>query len=208
MSAFNYVATAHKPTNVTHSLVACFTGPSTLNLIVSRCTRIEIYTLEPSGLTLVLDVPLYCRIATMEIWRPLSKQTDRLFISTERYQFCILAYDERRQEIVTEAKGDVMDRIGRPADAGQIAVIEPESRLIGLHLYDGLFKVIPAQASGALQNESFNIRLEELKVVDIVFLHGLPKPTLALLYEDNKEARHLKTYEVRACAQIRVEPNH
>ena len=69
-----------------------------------------------------------------------------------------------------------------------------------MHLYDGLFKVIPAQASGALQNESFNIRLEELKVVDIVFLHGLPKPTLALLYEDNKEARHLKTYEVRACA--------
>ena len=33
-------------------------------------------------------------------------------------------------------------------------------------------------------------------MIDLVFLHGLPKPTLALLYEDNKEARHLKTYEV------------
>ena len=110
---------------------------------------------------------------------------------------------------MTEAKGDVMDRIGRPADAGQIAVIEPESRLIGLHLYDGLFKVIPAQASGALQNESFNIRLEELKVVDIVFLHGLPKPTLALLYEDNKGGA--APQDLRgACmrTQIKVEPNH
>jgi DNA damage-binding protein 1 len=72
--------------------------------------------------------------------------------------------------------------------------------LISRHLassrYDGLFKVIPATASGSLVQESFNIRLEELHVVDMVFLHNLPKPTLALLYQDNKEARHVKTYEV------------
>ena len=30
----------------------------------------------------------------------------------------------------------------------------------------------------------------------MVFLHGPPKPTLAVLYQDAKEARHLKTYEV------------
>ena len=195
-AAFNYVVTAHKPTNVIDSLACCFTGPDTLNLVVSRCTRIEIYALQSSGLTLIADVPLWCRIATMEVWKPEGRRTDRLFISTEGYQFCILAYDEDRQEIVTEARGEVGDRIGRPADRGQIAVIEPSSRLIGLHLYDGLFKVIPATPSGALDKEAFNIRLEELQVIDLVFLHGLPKPTLALLYEDNKEARHLKTYEV------------
>ena len=31
---------------------------------------------------------------------------------------------------------------------------------------------------------------------DVAFLHGYPKPTLALLYEDTKELKHLKTYEV------------
>ena len=51
-ASYNYVATASKPTAVSHSLVACFTGADTLNLIVSRCTRIEIYALEPQGLTL------------------------------------------------------------------------------------------------------------------------------------------------------------
>ena len=44
---------------------------------------------------LVLDVPLYCRIATMELWRPAGRTTDRLFISTERYEFCIPAYVRR-----------------------------------------------------------------------------------------------------------------
>ena len=35
MSAWNYVVTAHKPTNVTHSVVGNFTGPSELNLIIA-----------------------------------------------------------------------------------------------------------------------------------------------------------------------------
>ena len=35
-----------------------------------------------------------------------------------------------------------------------------------------------------------------LQVVDIAFLRDIPKPTLALLFQDAKEARHLKTYEV------------
>ncbi len=48
---------------------------------------------------------------------------------------------------------------------------------------------------GALQ-EAFNVRLDELKVLDLAFLHGCKAPTLAVLYEDTKEQRHIKTYEV------------
>jgi DNA damage-binding protein 1 len=44
---------------------------------------------------------------------------------------------------VTRANGDVSDRVGRPCEAGQIGIIDPECRLIGLHLYDGHFKVSP-----------------------------------------------------------------
>jgi DNA damage-binding protein 1 len=196
--SYNYVVTAQPPTTVTHSLVASFTSADAVNLIVGRSTRFEVYALEESGLVLLHDVPLYGRIATLELWRPTGSPTDRLFISTERYQFCVLAYDAERREIVTEAKGDVSDRIGRPTDAGQIALIEPRCRLIGLHLYDGLLKVLPCSAAGALLSDAFNLRLEELQVLDMAFLREAPsaRPTLALLYQDAKDARHLKTYEV------------
>ncbi|KAF8391008.1 hypothetical protein HHK36_023308 [Tetracentron sinense] len=93
------------------------------------------------------------------------------------------------------AMGDVSDRIGRPTDNGQIGIIDPDCRLIGLHLYDGLFKVIPFDSKGQLK-EAFNIRLEELQVLDIKFLYGCSKPTIVVLYQDNKDARHVKTYEV------------
>ena len=34
-------------------------------------------------------------------------------------------------------------------------------------------------------------------MLDLVFLQGqMPRSTLAMLFEDNKEGRHLKTYEV------------
>jgi DNA damage-binding protein 1 len=50
MSGWNYVVTAHKPTNVTHSCVGNFTNPQELNLIIAKCTRIEIHLLTAAGL--------------------------------------------------------------------------------------------------------------------------------------------------------------
>lgn len=44
-------------------------------------------------------------------------------------------------ELVTRANGDASDRVGRPVEVGQRGIVDPQCRLIGLHLYDGLFKV-------------------------------------------------------------------
>eukprot|EP00026_Physarum_polycephalum_P001286 Phypoly_transcript_01287.p1 GENE.Phypoly_transcript_01287~~Phypoly_transcript_01287.p1 ORF type:complete len:1113 (+),score=155.47 Phypoly_transcript_01287:258-3341(+) len=131
----------------------------------------------------------------MELFRPQGEKQDLLFISTERYKFCVLSFDAEKQNIITRANGDIEDRIARPADVGQIGIIDPECRMIGLHLYDGLFKVIPFDQRNQLK-EAFNIRLEELMVMDIKFLHGCSEPTIALIHEDTKEHRHLKTFTV------------
>ncbi|KAK2977803.1 hypothetical protein RJ640_029848 [Escallonia rubra] len=153
MSVWNYVVTAHKPTNVTHSCVGNFTGPQELNLIVAKCTRIEIHFLTAQGLQLMLDVPIYGRIATLELFRRHGETQDLLFIATERYKFCVLQWDAEAAE------------------------------------------VIPFDNKGQLK-EAFNIRLKELQVLDIKFLYGCPKPTIVVLYQDNMDARHMKSYEV------------
>ncbi|KAG1365035.1 DNA damage-binding protein 1 [Cocos nucifera] len=82
--------------------------------------------------------------------------------------------EKKKEEKERKAMGDVSDRIGRPTDNGQ---------------------VIPFDNKGQLK-EAFNIRLEELQVLDIKFLYGCAKPTIVVLYQDNKDARHVKTYEV------------
>ncbi|KAF2317850.1 hypothetical protein GH714_041167 [Hevea brasiliensis] len=158
MSVWNYVVTAQKPTNVTHSCVGNFTSPQELNLIIAVKHRI-------------------------------------FYLLLQKDISCVLQWDAEASELITRAMGDVSDRIGRPTDNGQIGIIDPDCRLIGLHLYDGLFKVIPFDNKGQLK-EAFNIRLEELQVLDIKFLYGCSKPTIVVLYQDNKDARHVKTYEV------------
>jgi hypothetical protein len=71
--------------------------------------------------------------------------------------------------------------------------------------------------------ETFNLRLEELAVIDMAFLAasssssgpggagssaaaaaaGAANPVLALLYEDNKHARHVKTYTLNLKTRVR-----
>ena len=91
--------------------------------------------------------------------------------------------------------GDLSNTIGRPCEHGLIGEVDPECRLIGSQAYDGLFKVVPMDRAGQLR-EAFDVRLEELNVVDVKFMHGCATPTICVLYEDTKEARHVKTYEV------------
>lgn len=56
-------------------------------------------------------------------------------------------------------------------------------------------QIIPIDEKGQL-HEASNIRIDELNVLDMKFLEATLKPTLVVLYQDSKEARHVKTYEV------------
>jgi hypothetical protein len=72
-------------------------------------------------------------------------------------------------------------------------------------IYEGgdsfTLQVIPITDSGNLV-DAFNIRLDELKVLNLGFLYNSINPTLAVLYEDTKEQRHIKTYEVRVRSKV------
>ena len=54
--------------------------------------------------------------------------------------------------------------------------------MIGLRLYDGLFKVIPLDRDNR-ELKAFNIRLEELIVIDVKFLYGCQVPTICFVYQ-------------------------
>ncbi|OWZ04928.1 DNA damage-binding protein [Phytophthora megakarya] len=194
--AYNYVATAQKPTSVTHSLTAAFTGPNDTNLLLAKSTRFEVHLLTPEGLQPQHDINLYGRIAIFEVFRAANEPQDWLFIVTQRFQFCVLAYDAATQQVVTKAHGNIRDSIGRSSEIVTSGNIDPEGRLIGMNLYEGYFKVIPIDSGKGILKDTFNIRLDELRVIDIKFLHGYNKPTICVLYEDYKAARHLKTYHI------------
>ncbi|XP_078271020.1 DNA damage-binding protein 1-like [Rhinoraja longicauda] len=173
-----------------------FTSADDLNLLIAKNTRLEIYVVTPEGLRPVKEVGMYSKIAVMELFRPKGEGKDLLFILTAKYNACILEYKQNGEtiDIITRAHGNVQDRIGRPSETGIIGIVDPECRMIGLRLYDGLFKVIPLDRDNK-ELKAFNIRLEELHVIDVKFLYGSQVPTICFVYQD-PQGRHVKTYEV------------
>ncbi|CAK8675984.1 unnamed protein product [Clavelina lepadiformis] len=194
--SFNYVVTAHKPTAVNKCITGNFTAPNELNLLIAKNTRLEIFMVSPEGLKPVKELSIYGRIAVMELFRPQGEEKDLLFILTERNHGCILNYKKKEDgcEIITKASGDLSDPIGRPPETGIIGIIDPTSKLIGLRLYEGVFKFLPYDPSSE-ELRPFNIRIEELSVIDAQFLHGYSTPTMAIIYQ-NSQGRHVKTHIV------------
>ncbi|KAE8747775.1 hypothetical protein FOCC_FOCC005387 [Frankliniella occidentalis] len=206
--AHHYVVTAHKPTAVTACVTGNFTSPDDLNLILAKNTRLEIYLVTPEGLRPLKEVGLYGKVAVMKFFRPPKfvqmlylvpfqhEKKDLLFIVTKRYNAMILEChgDIENLEIITKAHGNVADRIGKPSETGIIAVIDPEARVIGLRLYDGLLKIIPLDRDNS-ELKASSIRMEELSVQDLAFLHGCQNPTIILIHQD-LHGRHIKTHEI------------
>ena len=68
--AHNYVVTAQEATAVNAAVRGHFTGPNDLNLIISKNNRLEVHVVSPEGLKPIIDINIYGRVATMELFRP------------------------------------------------------------------------------------------------------------------------------------------
>lgn len=134
----------------------------------------------------------------MKLFRPQGGHKDFLFLLTQKYNACILECVKKKNsddiEIITKAHGNVADHISKPSETGSIGIIDPTSRVIGLRLYDGLFKVITLDKDNK-ELKAFNIRVEDLNIQDIQFLHGCSVPTVAFIYQEGS-SRHVKTHEI------------
>ncbi|KAF9300102.1 DNA damage-binding protein 1a [Mortierella antarctica] len=134
--------------------------------------------------------------------------------------------------IISDTLTDLSDRHARPADYGQLIAIDPTASVVCLHLYQGLLKCVPVNPHAAIAGpggsatpaiiggrgmsrsvkatdktflDHFNITIEEVEIIAMDFLHGVVKPTLAILYQDHKKIRHIKTYELDLKAKEKSE---
>jgi DNA damage-binding protein 1 len=142
----------------------------------------------------VYDFPVFGRICGLGTIRPEGVDRDWVVALTEKLQLFVVAHQDGAG-LVTRATGAMGERIPRPREDGPILCIDPGARAIGLHIYDSLFKIVPVLPGGAV-GEAFNLRLNEQRVLDIVFLHNTEVPTVGVLYEDTKLARHFVVMEV------------
>ncbi|TDG48387.1 hypothetical protein AWZ03_005132 [Drosophila navojoa] len=192
----HYVVTAQKPTAVVACLTGNFTSPTDLNLIIARNNQVEIDLVTPEGLRPLKEININGKITVMRHFRPPDSNKDLLFILTRRFNVMIL---EARMvgdniTVITKANGNVSDSVGILSEGGFIAAIDPKARVIGMCLYQGLFTIIPLDKD-ASELKATSLRMDELIVYDVEFLHGCINPTVIVIHKDN-DGRHVKSHEI------------
>ncbi|KAK6363811.1 DNA damage-binding protein 1, variant 2 [Orbilia blumenaviensis] len=216
-----YLAPIHRASSIRHAIKCRFAHTDRDSLIIAKSNRIEIYDLVPEGLEQVAHFAVYGRVTALLSLRPQQSTLDHLFIGTDRYEYFTVSWDPSTGTIRNERKAhDITDRFQRPAQGGHLYLADPEGRLLGLYLYEGIFTAIPIkrQSKGRgrhtqVQEEEIGnlddpcpIRMNELRVINMTFLYGTNVPVLAVLYSDSRKMVHLITYEVNVTKRAVKDP--
>eukprot|EP00171_Calliarthron_tuberculosum_P013989 IDg13989t1 len=128
----------------------------------------------------------------MKLYRIPGEDQDRLLVFTEKHKMFVIRWNPEAEQCETLTTGNVLDLLWA-GEGVRIGIVDPQARCIGLHQSQHLFKVLPTDASG--DRRSFNVRLFQDTIIDLVFLDGYAKPTIAMLYKET-DVMHMATYEI------------
>ncbi|GMR48304.1 hypothetical protein PMAYCL1PPCAC_18499, partial [Pristionchus mayeri] len=191
--SMGYVVSAKKATAVMFSATGAITGPDELNLVVAKTNRLEIYAVTSDGLRNVVEVPIFGRIATMNVFRWKNESIDSIVIVTVQQELAIMCWDMETGKMKNRAFGNIMEKVGRPSETGTITTVHVNGMIV-VRAYDHAIKVIQWDEPST-ELKAFQVRVEDTPIFDVAFLHPTShddSPRIAYIYEDAR-GRHLKT---------------
>lgn len=143
----------------------------------------------------------------LERLRPASSQTDHLFVGTDRYTCFTASWNAQTKSLQTgNGHVDLADIGARDTQTGEKCLMDPHGQFILLEIFEGVITVLPilgktkgrkkAEHRPGEVGDSLPTRIPELFIRSMTFLHGAPKPKLALLWEDGQKKVHLTAKEL------------
>ena len=137
------------------------------------------------------------------------RDTDTLFVLTQRHDFFFLTWDVALSRLNTVASGNALEPIGRPVDTTPLAVIDPHKRCVAIHSYSGLLRIVALDAATGGVIKHFTVRTEDLSLLDMRFEErgAAEPPMLTVLHHDpNSTARrcapNLRYYAFATVARV------
>uniref|UniRef100_A0A1I8A3N1 CPSF_A domain-containing protein n=1 Tax=Steinernema glaseri TaxID=37863 RepID=A0A1I8A3N1_9BILA len=196
--AYNYIASAQKPTVVTHSVVGKFRSEDNVELVVARINRLELLRADERGLKTLFEYSIYGRIVHLAKFRKQGEKLDSLIVLTLKLDLAILKFNEDG-DLVPRCHGNLSDRIGRPAECGILLTVHPTRGILAIHQSDGMLRLVFWEEGETFR--SYNVRISDLKIVDIQFIYDADeqdregKYRLAMIYDEN--ARHIRVVDIK-----------
>ncbi|KAH9257836.1 hypothetical protein BASA81_003855 [Batrachochytrium salamandrivorans] len=203
-TTYNYVVSASRETVVDHCVSGSFTADGAVDTIASKGSRFEVRTLqdEEEKLVLVCSQLVFGKITCLKLLRnPQVSSTgskEWLFVVTDRPHYFLFSFDNGK--LVERGFGKLGEMLSKPVPV-PLVVVDAKSRFALCHLFHGLLSVLVFDSRTGGVKESFITSLEELNVLDLEIVGSgghTNRQVLCVLHEDNRDNRHVKTYELNA----------
>ncbi|KAF5338915.1 hypothetical protein D9611_008687 [Ephemerocybe angulata] len=184
------VTTFHASSSVVSSAKCCLTASRELEfLVVAKLNRIEVYSLQASGLQYECGVDVWGKVLCVKALPIQGTNRSKLvvMISHPDPEVIFLAYEavaDGKKELVVNHSLSLRERSSRPAEFFNDLLVHPSGQLVVAHCYTGRIKVIFVEAGDYEQD--FDCAFSECNVLSMAILPTYEDElyTLAILHID------------------------
>ncbi|KAJ2797068.1 DNA damage-binding protein 1a, partial [Coemansia helicoidea] len=130
--------------SVSGSVRGAFTAAGAVNLIVAKGNRLEVHEHEGGErLRAVSESVLNGTIATVHFVHPADRATGVVVVTSDKFQFAVLAWDAEEQRVVTESTGEFAEVTGRATTEAKLAAVDERARVVAVYAYQGIVHLLP-----------------------------------------------------------------
>ncbi|KAI7899232.1 CPSF A subunit region-domain-containing protein [Cokeromyces recurvatus] len=203
MSEYHVVTTIMSPTAITCAVKGNFIYPDKENLIISKGTKIEIYSILNEGIELYKHFDIYGFIRKLHTCTIPGRNTCSLFILTEKNYYTIISYDVHNSKFVTENHGLLEHSLARETEEEEHVVVDPRTNMIHISAHTGFIFSIPFWKKPDLKGKSresrhevfspIPVRTYEFDFLSMVALKGIKASQIAVLVGRINEIKTIKS---------------
>ncbi|KAF5360619.1 hypothetical protein D9756_004828 [Leucocoprinus leucothites] len=199
-STMKIVTTFHQPSSVLASLKCRLSARDIEHLVVAKLNRIEVYSLQPTGVRLECSREIYGKVTAVKaIPIPKSSRSNLVvMLAHPDPELIFLSYAESEDgvaELQPTHQLHLYERTPRPAEFFNDILVHPSGKLAIVSCYVGKLKIINLKAGR--YKDDFDALLPELNVFSISFL---PVPedeyAIAILHFDHQQRIQLLARDI------------
>ncbi|KXN88147.1 DNA damage-binding protein 1a [Leucoagaricus sp. SymC.cos] len=194
------VTTFHQPSSTLTSLKCRLSTRDVEHLVVAKLNRIEVYSLQPSGVKLECSREIYGKVASVKAIPILNSTRSNLVVLLAHPdpELLFLSYAESEDstaELQPTHQLSLYERTLRTAEFCNDILVHPSGKLAVVSCYIGKLKIINLKA-GRYQDD-FDASLPELNIFSLSFL-PLPDDeyALAILHFDHQQRIQLLARDI------------
>ncbi|KAI8328162.1 CPSF A subunit region-domain-containing protein [Choanephora cucurbitarum] len=206
MKKHHVVTTINPATAVTSAVKGRFIHASAENLLVSKGSTVEVYTILADGIKLSTEFSVYGVIDKLEICQIPDRDTCSVFILTDQKYFTIISYSARTETMITEGHGLLDEPRAKISDQATAVVTETKNNTLLVSAYTSYLFSIPLNRPDASNPNSLkgkakssrfsasSIRTNEFDFLDMVALKGIQQSCIAALLGEINELKTIKIF--------------